>query len=105
MLMVHIAAVFQGSSTLTLDMKVCRTLLIGPQPILCVCRFDHSPCDPTVTLKGGSTEQFACVACGLQFHTMDEWNTHLQSKVSISLLQSGRRLADTFIQSNTWVGI
>ncbi|XP_062318979.1 E3 SUMO-protein ligase ZNF451 [Osmerus eperlanus] len=44
-------------------------------------RFDHSPCDPTVTLKGGSTEQFACVACGLHFHTMDEWNTHLQSKV------------------------
>ena len=78
---------------------------LDPQPMPCVCRFDHSPCDPTVTLKGSSSEQFACVACGQHFQTMDQWNTHLQSKVSMALLQSGRRLADAFIQSNTWVGI
>lgn len=46
-----------------------------------VCRFDHSPCDPTIYLKGSPTELFACVACGLHFETKEAWKVHQQSKV------------------------
>ncbi|KAF7658662.1 hypothetical protein LDENG_00009520 [Lucifuga dentata] len=45
-------------------------------------RFDHSPCDPTINLKGSPSELFACVACGQQFQSKDAWKKHLQSKVS-----------------------
>lgn len=48
---------------------------------LCVCRFDHSPCDPTIYLKGSPTELFACVACGLHFETKEAWRVHQQSMV------------------------
>ncbi|XP_061645435.1 E3 SUMO-protein ligase ZNF451 isoform X2 [Phyllopteryx taeniolatus] len=47
-------------------------------------RFDHSPCDPTISLKGSSTMLFACVACCRHFQTKEEWRTHLKSKVSSS---------------------
>ncbi|XP_061693200.1 E3 SUMO-protein ligase ZNF451 isoform X2 [Syngnathoides biaculeatus] len=47
-------------------------------------RFDHSPCDPTISLKGSSTMLFACVACCRHFQTKEEWRTHLESKVSSS---------------------
>lgn len=47
-------------------------------------RFDHSPCDPTINLRGVSSELFACVACGQNFQTQEEWKAHLQSKVSLS---------------------
>ncbi|XP_030011607.1 E3 SUMO-protein ligase ZNF451 [Sphaeramia orbicularis] len=47
-------------------------------------RFDHSPCDPTIHLKGSPSEIFACVACGLHFQTKEAWKTHLESKVSSS---------------------
>ncbi|XP_029926672.1 E3 SUMO-protein ligase ZNF451 isoform X2 [Myripristis murdjan] len=47
-------------------------------------RFDHSPCDPTIYLKGNPSELYACVACGRRFPTKQEWRTHLQSKVSSS---------------------
>ncbi|KAM6956366.1 E3 SUMO-protein ligase ZNF451 [Aplochiton taeniatus] len=47
-------------------------------------RFDHSPCDPTVNLKGNPSELFACVACGKHFETKEAWRVHLNSKVSSS---------------------
>ncbi|XP_077438600.1 E3 SUMO-protein ligase ZNF451 isoform X2 [Vanacampus margaritifer] len=47
-------------------------------------RFDHSPCDPTICLKGSSALLFACVACCRHFQTKKEWQTHLESKVSSS---------------------
>ncbi|CAB1338509.1 unnamed protein product [Coregonus sp. 'balchen'] len=47
-------------------------------------RFDHSPCDPTIYLKGSTTERFACVACGLHFETKEAWRVHQQSMLSSS---------------------
>ncbi|KAM7408866.1 hypothetical protein PAMA_002541 [Pampus argenteus] len=47
-------------------------------------RFDHSPCDPTINLKGSPSELFACVACGQYFPTKEAWRQHLESKVSSS---------------------
>ncbi|KAM9809964.1 E3 SUMO-protein ligase ZNF451 isoform 1-T3 [Syngnathus typhle] len=47
-------------------------------------RFDHSPCDPTITLKESSTKVFACVACCRHFQTQEEWQAHLEFKVSSS---------------------
>ncbi|XP_077351964.1 E3 SUMO-protein ligase ZNF451 [Festucalex cinctus] len=47
-------------------------------------RFDHSPCDPTIYLKGSSSMLFACVACCHHFQTKEEWQTHLESKASSS---------------------
>lgn len=45
-------------------------------------RFDHSPCDPTIKLKGCPSELFACAACGQHFQTKEEWRKHLESKMS-----------------------
>ncbi|XP_068423336.1 E3 SUMO-protein ligase ZNF451 isoform X2 [Clinocottus analis] len=47
-------------------------------------RFDHSPCDPTINLKGCPSELFACVACGQHFQTEEAWRKHLESKASSS---------------------
>ncbi|KAM3863063.1 E3 SUMO-protein ligase ZNF451 [Diretmus argenteus] len=47
-------------------------------------RFDHSPCDPTINLKGCPSELFACVPCGQHFTKKEAWRVHLQSKVSSS---------------------
>ncbi|XP_061084183.1 E3 SUMO-protein ligase ZNF451 isoform X1 [Conger conger] len=45
-------------------------------------RFDHSPCDPTIKLKGAPNELYACVACRKHFQTKGAWQDHLKSKVS-----------------------
>ncbi|KAI1894731.1 hypothetical protein AGOR_G00118770 [Albula goreensis] len=45
-------------------------------------RFDHSPCDPTILLKGAPSESFACIACCQRFHTKEAWEEHLRSKAS-----------------------
>lgn len=45
-------------------------------------RFDHSPCDPTIHLKGNSSEIFACVSCGQHFQTDETWRKHLESKIA-----------------------
>ncbi|CAL8257412.1 unnamed protein product [Lota lota] len=45
-------------------------------------RFDHSPCDPSINLKGSPSEVFACVVCARNFDTHEAWRLHLQSKVS-----------------------
>lgn len=47
-------------------------------------RFDHSPCDPTIHLKGCPSELLACAACGLHFETKEKWRRHLELKVSLS---------------------
>ncbi|XP_076141501.1 E3 SUMO-protein ligase ZNF451 isoform X1 [Alosa pseudoharengus] len=47
-------------------------------------RFDHSPCDPSIFLKGSPSVQYACAACGWHFDTKDSWRTHQQSKISSS---------------------
>ncbi|XP_035027760.1 E3 SUMO-protein ligase ZNF451 isoform X1 [Hippoglossus stenolepis] len=47
-------------------------------------RFDHSPCDPAINLKGCPSELFACVACGQHFQTKEAWRTHLETKVNSS---------------------
>ncbi|XP_076830506.1 E3 SUMO-protein ligase ZNF451 isoform X2 [Brachyhypopomus gauderio] len=47
-------------------------------------RFDHSPCDPTITLKGSPACVYACVACGKHFDTKEAWKMHLDSKLSSS---------------------
>ncbi|KAF7710945.1 E3 SUMO-protein ligase ZNF451 isoform X1 [Silurus meridionalis] len=47
-------------------------------------RFDHSPCDPTITLKGSPASVHACVACGRHFDTKEHWRTHLESQLSSS---------------------
>lgn len=44
-------------------------------------RFDHSPCDPTINLKGCPSQLFACAGCGHHFQTKEAWRTHLESKV------------------------
>ncbi|XP_073690383.1 E3 SUMO-protein ligase ZNF451 isoform X2 [Garra rufa] len=45
-------------------------------------RFDHSPCDPTVTLRGSPAAFYACVACGRYFPSKRAWKDHMESKVS-----------------------
>ncbi|XP_056465085.1 E3 SUMO-protein ligase ZNF451 [Gadus chalcogrammus] len=47
-------------------------------------RFDHSPCDPSIHLKGSPSNVFACVVCTRRFDTHGAWMLHLQSKVSSS---------------------
>ncbi|XP_043090541.1 E3 SUMO-protein ligase ZNF451 isoform X2 [Puntigrus tetrazona] len=46
-------------------------------------RFDHSPCDPTITLRGSPSAFFACVDCGHSFHSKQAWKDHVESKVSV----------------------
>ncbi|KAM4591113.1 E3 SUMO-protein ligase ZNF451 isoform 2-T6 [Odontesthes bonariensis] len=45
-------------------------------------RFDHSPCDPAINIRGSPPELFACVACGHHFQTKESWRRHVESKVS-----------------------
>lgn len=44
-------------------------------------RFDHSPCDPAIHLRGSPSELFACVACSRRFQTKEEWKRHVESQV------------------------
>ncbi|XP_028921186.1 E3 SUMO-protein ligase ZNF451 isoform X1 [Ornithorhynchus anatinus] len=45
-------------------------------------RFDHSPCDPTITLHGSPTNSFVCVMCFKRFTTQQQYSDHLLSKVA-----------------------
>ncbi|XP_075932659.1 E3 SUMO-protein ligase ZNF451 [Anarhichas minor] len=58
-------------------------------------RFDHSPCDPTINLKGCPSELFACVACGEHFQTEEAWRKHLESQVSSSAAD-GHSITQTY---------
>ncbi|XP_070789028.1 E3 SUMO-protein ligase ZNF451 isoform X1 [Pituophis catenifer annectens] len=44
-------------------------------------RFDHSPCDPTITLHGPPANMFACIVCGKRFASNQQYSEHLLSKV------------------------
>ncbi|KAM6461664.1 E3 SUMO-protein ligase ZNF451 isoform 2-T2 [Liasis olivaceus] len=44
-------------------------------------RFDHSPCDPTITLHGPPANVFACIVCSKRFPTRQQYSEHLLSKV------------------------
>ncbi|XP_068009522.1 E3 SUMO-protein ligase ZNF451 isoform X3 [Melanerpes formicivorus] len=54
-----------------------RHLLLGH-----LQRFDHSPCDPTVTLHGPPNNSVACVICCQRFPTSQQYNDHLSSKLN-----------------------
>ncbi|KAJ7341184.1 hypothetical protein JRQ81_005003 [Phrynocephalus forsythii] len=43
-------------------------------------RFDHSPCDPTITLHGPPADAFACIVCTRRFATSQQYRDHLSSK-------------------------
>ncbi|XP_027744467.1 E3 SUMO-protein ligase ZNF451 isoform X5 [Empidonax traillii] len=45
-------------------------------------RFDHSPCDPTVTLHGPPNNAVACVICCERFSTSQQYSDHLLSKLN-----------------------
>ncbi|XP_076189093.1 E3 SUMO-protein ligase ZNF451 [Aptenodytes patagonicus] len=45
-------------------------------------RFDHSPCDPTVTLHGPPNNAVACVICCKRFSTSQQYSDHLLSKLN-----------------------
>ncbi|XP_064364693.1 E3 SUMO-protein ligase ZNF451 isoform X4 [Dromaius novaehollandiae] len=45
-------------------------------------RFDHSPCDPTITLHGPPNNAVACVICCKRFSTSQQYNDHLLSKLN-----------------------
>ncbi|KAM8858997.1 E3 SUMO-protein ligase ZNF451 isoform 1-T4 [Spinachia spinachia] len=57
-------------------------------------RFDHSPCDPTINVRGCPSNLFACVACGQQFPNEEAWRKHLEFKVS-SLVPDGHCIEQT----------
>lgn len=46
-------------------------------------RFDHSPCDPTITLRGPFTSSFACVVCYQSFTTQQQYRDHLFAKEGV----------------------
>uniref|UniRef100_A0A8C5PJR9 Zinc finger protein 451 n=1 Tax=Leptobrachium leishanense TaxID=445787 RepID=A0A8C5PJR9_9ANUR len=43
-------------------------------------RFDHSPCDPAITLHGAPVNLYACVLCSEFFKTKKEYIDHLTEK-------------------------
>ncbi|XP_055261850.1 E3 SUMO-protein ligase ZNF451-like isoform X2 [Moschus berezovskii] len=43
-------------------------------------RFDHSPCDPTITLHGPFISSFSCVVCYKNFVTQQQYRDHLFAK-------------------------
>ncbi|XP_077668773.1 E3 SUMO-protein ligase ZNF451 isoform X2 [Eretmochelys imbricata] len=45
-------------------------------------RFDHSPCDPAITLHGPPTNAVACVVCCKRFVTSQQYSDHLLSKIN-----------------------
>lgn len=61
--------------------KICWGYIYLPEVF--IDRFDHSPCDPTITLKGGPSSVYACLACGNHFSSKESWRDHVESKVVI----------------------
>lgn len=49
---------------------------------LCIVfRFDHSPCDPTISLHGVGDSSYVCLVCQERFLTTEEYSVHLNTKV------------------------
>ncbi|XP_051775088.1 E3 SUMO-protein ligase ZNF451 isoform X1 [Erpetoichthys calabaricus] len=63
-------------------MNCYRMFDSGPLLLGHLKRFDHSPCDPTVTLKGAPSMSYACVVCCKRFSTEQQYNDHLQTKIT-----------------------
>ncbi|KAG8445021.1 hypothetical protein GDO86_009966 [Hymenochirus boettgeri] len=47
-------------------------------------RFDHSPCDPTITLHGVPGKSYACVVCLKQFLNIKEYEDHIDAEASLN---------------------
>ncbi|MEE6476565.1 hypothetical protein FKM82_011127 [Ascaphus truei] len=47
-------------------------------------RFDHSPCDPTITLHGTPVTSFACVMCPQRFLSLKECKDHISEKAGLA---------------------
>ncbi|XP_053316566.1 E3 SUMO-protein ligase ZNF451 [Spea bombifrons] len=47
-------------------------------------RFDHSPCDPSITLHGAPAVSYACVLCRLRFPSMKGYTEHLSQKAKLA---------------------
>ncbi|XP_077345607.1 E3 SUMO-protein ligase ZNF451-like isoform X2 [Lithobates pipiens] len=47
-------------------------------------RFDHSPCDPTISLRGVCDSSYVCLVCQEQFLTAKEYTVHLATKVKLA---------------------
>ncbi|XP_075718093.1 E3 SUMO-protein ligase ZNF451 [Rhinoderma darwinii] len=47
-------------------------------------RFDHSPCDPTIALRGVCDNAYACVLCLKSFVSKNEYNDHLLAKAKMA---------------------
>ncbi|XP_060119804.1 E3 SUMO-protein ligase ZNF451-like [Heteronotia binoei] len=45
-------------------------------------RFDHSPCNPAVTLHGPPSSSFACIVCNRRFPTSQQYSEHCLSKAN-----------------------
>ncbi|XP_077164188.1 E3 SUMO-protein ligase ZNF451 isoform X1 [Paroedura picta] len=45
-------------------------------------RFDHSPCNPAVTLHGPPSSSFACIVCSRRFPTSQQYSDHCLSKAN-----------------------
>ncbi|XP_029451544.1 LOW QUALITY PROTEIN: E3 SUMO-protein ligase ZNF451 [Rhinatrema bivittatum] len=56
-----------------------KSLLLGH-----LQRFDHSPCDPTVTLHGPPSNGYACAVCFNTFVSQQQYNNHLLTKVGLA---------------------
>ncbi|XP_067840159.1 E3 SUMO-protein ligase ZNF451 isoform X2 [Heptranchias perlo] len=63
-----------------------RHLLLGH-----LKRFDHSPCDPTITLHGSPSTSYICVACCQRFINSQKYEDHLSSKVDSQDPEDHRR--------------
>ncbi|CAI9598798.1 unnamed protein product [Staurois parvus] len=55
-----------------------RQLLLGH-----LKRFDHSPCDPTISLHGVSDSSYVCLVCQDRFVTTKEYTSHLAAKINL----------------------
>ncbi|KAM4771737.1 E3 SUMO-protein ligase ZNF451 [Rhinophrynus dorsalis] len=47
-------------------------------------RFDHSPCDPAITLHGAPVNSYACVICLQRFVTLNEYKDHASTKAKLA---------------------
>ncbi|XP_072912642.1 E3 SUMO-protein ligase ZNF451 isoform X4 [Hemitrygon akajei] len=54
-------------------------------------RFDHSPCDPTITLQGSPSTLYICVACCQRFVNLQKYEDHLALKVDSGNAEGHRR--------------
>lgn len=63
--------------------SVLELVVVQMMPASFPLRFDHSPCDPAITLHGPPTNAFACIICNRRFSTTQQYNDHVLSKARI----------------------